>query len=97
MRENEIINHAIEVTKESKEHNESIVTKETKAVQPRLESEKNGDKNAAHATDDSTQMMKRISMDIDISNQKVLETIEFLSSTSSNQDEETISNITSMK
>merc|ERR1711892_860325 len=46
-------------------------------------------------TMESKEIMKRISMDIDISNQKVLETIEFLSSTSSNQDEETISNITS--
>merc|ERR1719206_599556 len=59
----------------------------------------NPDKNAmlvqGNVTENSTEMMKRISMDIDISNQKVLETIEFLSSTSSNQDEETISNVTS--
>merc|ERR1712106_1261206 len=80
-----------DITMESKE---IIATKEMNDAKPRPESEENADKNAA-VQSNSGEMMKRISMDIDISNQKVLETIEFLSSTSSNQDEETISNITS--
>merc|ERR1711892_637776 len=83
-----------EVTDITMESKEISTTKEMNDAKPRPESEENADKNAA-VQSNSGEMMKRISMDIDISNQKVLETIEFLSSTSSNQDEETISNITS--
>merc|ERR1712106_447644 len=82
------------VTDMTTESKEIIATKEMNDAKARPESEENADKNAA-VQSNSGEMMKRISMDIDISNQKVLETIEFLSSTSSNQDEETISNITS--
>merc|ERR1711892_1010703 len=96
--ENASTNVVKEVTKESTKNKCKLSTQKHDDGQPRIESEiitENKSSSQNHITEGSCERMKRISMDIDISNQKVLETIEFLSSTSSNQDEETISNITS--
>merc|ERR1711892_440639 len=96
--ENASTNVVKEVIKESTKNKCKLSTQKHDDGQPRIESEiitENKSSSQNHIAEGSCERMKRISMDIDISNQKVLETIEFLSSTSSNQDEETISNITS--
>merc|ERR1712106_263718 len=96
--ENASTNVVKEVIKESTKNKCKLSTQENDDGQTRLETEiitENKSSSQNHIAEGSCERMKRISMDIDISNQKVLETIEFLSSTSSNQDEETISNITS--
>merc|ERR1711915_512753 len=85
--ENKTLSPEIEKTECSQKENLEIVSKKEEIkVEKTLEEEK-----TSESAGSSEPMMRKISRDIDMSNQKVLETIEFLSSTSSNQDDGTIS------
>ena len=75
--ENSTLSTKIEKTEYSQKENLEIVSKKDEIdIEKTLEEEK-----TSESAGSSERMMRKISRDIDMSNQKVLETIEFLSST----------------